>query len=260
MSLRRVASGSGHRYELDGERVPGVTTIINGGLPKPALIEWAARCSADLVLNEWDDLLDMTPSARHKAVLGARWNVNRAATARGHEIHAVGAALASGHDVEVPDHIIGPAESYAKWLDANAVAAMYVETPCASRQWHYAGTFDLIARVAGEVWLLDIKSGANLYPEMALQLAAYRACDIIVPEGEDETPMPYVERVGIAHVLPDAVELHPVDAGEQTLRTFLYVKQVHEWLAASKDDSPIETPLRMNVEPLTRYRLVQVAS
>jgi len=254
VTLKRVASGSGHRYELDGQRVAGVTTIINGGLPKPALIEWAARCSADLVTDAWDDLATMTPSARHKAVLGARWTVNRAATTRGRDIHAVGEALARGQTVDVPEALIGPAESYARWLDANAVVAWCVETPCASRRWLYAGTLDLIAVIAGETWLLDIKTGANLYAENALQLAAYAHCDLIVVDGAEE-PFPAVDQVGIVHVLPDTCELRPVDAGDETHRVFLYVKQVHEWITRAKDASPIGEAVRTTVEPMNRYRL-----
>ena len=37
-----------HHYEdANGKRIPGVTTILNDGLPKPALINWAANATAE---------------------------------------------------------------------------------------------------------------------------------------------------------------------------------------------------------------------
>ena len=40
---------NGHRYKLDGLPVTGVTTIIGGGIPKPALVRWAPRVVAEWV-------------------------------------------------------------------------------------------------------------------------------------------------------------------------------------------------------------------
>jgi hypothetical protein len=38
-ATRRVNRGRGHSYLLDGAPVPGVTTILGQGMPKPALID-----------------------------------------------------------------------------------------------------------------------------------------------------------------------------------------------------------------------------
>jgi hypothetical protein len=46
---RRVNSGRGHSYLLDGQKVDGVTTVIGNGIPKPALINWAAGTIASYV-------------------------------------------------------------------------------------------------------------------------------------------------------------------------------------------------------------------
>jgi hypothetical protein len=43
----RKNHGRGHTYYINGTKVDGVTTIIGNGLPKPALVNWAARCAAD---------------------------------------------------------------------------------------------------------------------------------------------------------------------------------------------------------------------
>jgi len=38
-----------HRYKLDGRWIPGVTTLISGGLPNDALKYWAAKYVAEWV-------------------------------------------------------------------------------------------------------------------------------------------------------------------------------------------------------------------
>ncbi|HRE00728.1 MAG TPA: hypothetical protein PLV68_05480, partial [Ilumatobacteraceae bacterium] len=43
--------GKGHGYFLDGEKVRGVTTIIGDGIPKPALLDWSAKMTAQFVVN-----------------------------------------------------------------------------------------------------------------------------------------------------------------------------------------------------------------
>jgi hypothetical protein len=46
--IRRVDTAKGHYYrDATGQRVPGVTTIIGDGVPKPALINWAANAAAE---------------------------------------------------------------------------------------------------------------------------------------------------------------------------------------------------------------------
>ena len=47
-----------HHYEdAHGKRIPGVTTILNDGLPKPALINWAANATAT-ALTVVQDVMD----------------------------------------------------------------------------------------------------------------------------------------------------------------------------------------------------------
>ena len=53
--FRRIDSGRGHRYvDAYGIKVPGVTTLLSGGLPKPALTNWAARTAAEFAVDNWE--------------------------------------------------------------------------------------------------------------------------------------------------------------------------------------------------------------
>lgn len=240
MTLRRIASGSGHRYTDDGLPVPGVTSILSGGFPKPALVDWAAREAGAYVVDHWADLLDMSPSERARAVEQARYNSNREATARGREIHAAGEAIAHGEAVDVPARLYGPAKAYADWLNAWGVEVTHTECPVINRTHNYAGTFDMLCRIDGEPWLIDLKTGKGVFAETALQLAAYAHAEaMLLPDGT-EVEMPRVAHVGVAHVATDSVRLLPVDAGEATFRLFLYVAEVARFLRDVKaGDTPI---------------------
>src|SRR5690348_5762134 len=67
-----------------------------------------------------------------------------------------------------------------------------------NREHRYAGTADAMAQIGDTLWLLDTKTGKDVYGEAALQLAAYRHAEFIgVAETGDELPMPKVDRCGV---------------------------------------------------------------
>lgn len=254
--LQRRNYGKGHGYQLDGKKVQGVTSVINS-LPKDALINWAARVTAEAAVNRWDELATMGPAERLRQLEDARWNVNREATARGTEIHALGDKIAHGEEVDAGDHL-GPAQAYARFLDEWDVEVIATEAPCASTQFKYAGTLDSIATIGGLAHvpeydhladvpvMLDLKTGRGVYESTALQLAAYAACDIWQPDGKDsEEPMPKVHGLFVAHILADDVTLLPVLGDfDALLREFRYLLQTTRWLADAKESSPIGAPLQ----------------
>jgi hypothetical protein len=63
-------------------------------------------------------------------------------------------------------------------------------------------------------------------------LAAYRFAQIWQPDGADsEESLPEVDAVYVAHILPDAVRMLPVTAGEAEFRQFRYVQVTSQWLS-----------------------------
>ena len=69
--LQRRNYGNGHGYQLDGRKVPGVTSIT-GKLDKPALIGWAARTAAGYAVDHWDELSRKPILERAKEIEDAR--------------------------------------------------------------------------------------------------------------------------------------------------------------------------------------------
>jgi hypothetical protein len=235
--IRRVNAGRGHRYvDANGAKVPGVTTFIGDGVPKPALVNWAANATADAALNRWDDLAKLPPAARLKELQGARYADRDAAANRGTAVHSLAERLIKGEQVEVPDELAGHVEAYVRFLNEFEPAPVLVEAVVMSHKHGYAGTFDLMADIAGVRWLLDIKtSRSGIFGETALQLAAYRYADTYVTASGTEKPMPPVERCGAIHVRADGYDLRPVEAGPEQHRAFLYVQQVARWAENSRD-------------------------
>lgn len=253
--VRRVARGRGHVYEdANGLRVPSVTGIIGDGVPKPALIDWAANSTADYAVNNWDDLARMAPAARLKRLQKARYEDRDTAANRGTAVHHLGEQLVAGGDVAIPDELAGHAESYVQFLDDWEPQPILIETVVMSHRHGYAGTLDLAAEIVlpdlGEVLaLLDVKtSRSGIFGETALQLAAYRHADVYVDADGAEQPMPEFGAVLGLHVRGDGYSLLPIEAGPVQLREFLYAREVGRFAK--------ETSRGYIGEPLTPPRLV----
>lgn len=225
----------GHSYQLDGTRVPSVTSILNDGVPKPQLISWAARTVAEVAVNRWDELAAWPLTERLNLLRSAHRTQRDTAATRGTDLHSVYEALVLGHDAEIAPEHVQAAELFVKLTDRLNIQPVMVERPIASRRWRYAGTPDLIADLAdGKRWLLDLKTGTGVYDSHVLQVAAYRHADFYLDADGTEQPMPEVDAVGIIHLTPDAVKLIEVDAGERAFQTFLHAMHVADWAAACK--------------------------
>lgn len=248
--IRRIETAKGHYYkDAAGARVPGVTTIIGDGVPKPALINWAANSTAEYAVDRWDELGALGPAARLKRLQGARYEVKDAAARRGTEVHAAAEQLIAGKSVKVPEEIAGHVEQYARFLDEFQVEAIHVEFSCVSYRWGYAGTADLCARLVlpdkgPKTLLMDLKTTrSGIFGDVALQLAAYRYPDVWIVDGEEIDPVEVDYCAGI-HVRGDGYDLIPVEAGEQEHKDFLYAMRVGQFSGRSRDlvGAPIIAP------------------
>lgn len=239
--IRRVDTAKGHYYkDATGARVPGVTTIIGDGVPKPALINWAANATAEAAVDTWDDLALLAPAQRLKRLQGARYEQKDAAARRGTEVHRAAEELIAGKSVKVPEEIAGHVEAYARFLDEFEVRALYVEFSCVSYRWGYAGTADLCARLTlpdkgPATMLLDLKTTrSGVFGETALQLAGYRYADYWVIDDDEFKPMT-VDYCAAIHVRGDGYDLVPVEVGEAEHKDFLYAMRVGQFVDRSRE-------------------------
>ena len=267
MKIVKKSTGRAHWYiDADtGARVPGVTTIIDQGMPKKALINWSANATAEYAVDHWDELATLAPSARITKLKGGRYAVKDEAANRGTQVHKLGERLMAGERVVVPDAIREYVDSYVRFMDEFQLRARYVEGVVYSERHRYVGSFDIFGDILlpdmpeyddlprdadGFVCnvLLDAKTNrSGIFGETALQLAGYRYADMMQPDGSDPEsafPMPEVTFTGAVHIRPNGYSLVPVVTGPEQHRAFLYVQQVGQFDQGAKEliGEPIEPP------------------
>lgn len=234
MSSRITFQPKSHRYALDGTRVPSVTTIIGNSTPKIGLRYWYAREAAHWAANNIDLLQTTDVDAWIKQAAGAADSNRDRKAERGKSVHQHAHDLLEGQ-ADVPPDQVKIVEQAARFLERWGVDEIASERPCANTELRYAGTFDLLARLRGNVlWLLDYKTGDNLYPEHGLQLAAYAGCDIYQRDEETDVPFPEVDALGIVHLSNDGWNLIPVAAERSKLFDyFRLMRYVSDYTSAT---------------------------
>lgn len=264
-------SGTGHQYFLDGEKCPGVTTIIKEAVPMPALVGWSARTVAEYVFDRIstrkgahdgekhyladelvEDLRAFNEERRYpekltgdfprvgltKVLSAVQYADRDAAANRGTEVHRLAWELSHGEEADVPEELTGHVDAYMRFLDDFQPTDAIIERAVINRRWRYMGRFDLVAVIdhpdLGRT-LIDLKTArSGIYGEVALQLAAYRYAEtMLVDDAGTEEPMVEVDHCAALWVRADGYDLYPVDAGEGAHRIFLYCAQVSK--AMNKD-------------------------
>jgi hypothetical protein len=242
--IRRIKTAKGHYYKDGaGHRIPGVTTILGNGVPKPALINWAANSTAEAAVDRWDELTELAPSARLKKLQGARYEATDKAKKRGTEVHGYGERLVKGEAVKgIPDELRGHVEAYVRFLDQFDVDPILVEATVVSYKYGYAGTLDLIADLntgpdgAAERWLCDLKTNEKgIFAETALQLAAYRFAEKYLADDGTEQDMLSVQRTGAILISSESAQLIPTTSGVDQLKSFWYAGQVGAFVDSGRD-------------------------
>ncbi len=99
-----------------------------------------------------------------------------------------------------------------------------------SERYEYGGTADAFAEIEDEIWLLDYKSGAGVYPETALQLAGLARAQFIGRSGDPtQYPVPPATRFGVLHIRPEGARLLPVVVDRATVAAFLDARRLFGW-------------------------------
>ncbi len=146
-----------HRYKLDGQWVPGVTTILNKGIAKPFLVDWAAREVAKYAADNLDVLNNIEDTDARYDLLKTAHNRHRdRAAVRGTDVHAYADKLIHGEEIDVPEHLAGYVEGCARFLDAWQPSVGRTERPTASREHWYAGTPDAVVATPDGERLLTV--------------------------------------------------------------------------------------------------------
>lgn len=191
--FRRRNYGRNHGYLLDGQKILSVTKILNLGLPKPALINWAASEAAQAAweLQDRNEQLGFSEFIAH--VAKAHERKRNTAAVKGTAVHGYGQRLAHGERVEgIPDEVAKKVDQYVRFLDEWQITVIVTEAPICNLSAPYGGTFDIVFTsplFPGRVFLGDIKTSKSVWGDNALQLEGYARGDFYVDGGGGEVPM-----------------------------------------------------------------------
>lgn len=256
------------------QRLWSVTTLLGQGVPKPALLGWAVKVTAEYAIDNLDMLAAVAGKDREaalKLLKDARWRKSSEATARGSDVHRAAEQLAYGETPQVDPEIMPYVDQFSRFLDEHQPVFELAEAPVYNLTYHYAGTLDAVVTVAGRKCVLDMKTtpkrpgGADgarpPFPEVALQLAAYRRAEKVGvnPANEvtyqgrryyqyDDTtatvPMPETDGALCLVVSPYDYQLIPVRTDVEVWTAWLYVREVARWQldTSQKVIGPAVTP------------------
>lgn len=246
MAIKRRNFGLNHAYydvtidphtgEETSVKIPGVTTLLGDGIPKGGLTSWAAEQAAQYAIEHWAELGELPLLKRAKEIQYAWQRERDAAAGRGTQIHKLAEKLQRHEEVEVPDGLEGHVEACVAFLDDYGVDPILAETTVVNRTVGYAGTLDLVVEMLGKRWLLDWKTGKNVYAEAALQLAAYAHAEHYVKGGE-ELPMDElgIDRGAVVHLRADGYDVYPMDITLAPFNLFRHAAYVGRQVKWDKD-------------------------
>lgn len=196
-TAQRVARPDGYGrstrfYEVDGTRLPSVTSIL-GAINKPALVNWAAKQEREMVFAAVRKILPDPSIKRENFIPSLELAVGKekahskaltAAATIGSEAHGyvewhVRRLLGqeAGKEPAVSEKALWAAMACQDWMKAVNLSVSLVENVVFSKRHGYAGTLDLAGDVdveGGRVTaIVDFKTGKAIYREAHLQVAAY---------------------------------------------------------------------------------------
>lgn len=274
MPAQRQTTGRGRFYTWGrGERYWSVTTIL-GAVPKDGLKWWAAKSVAEFAVDRSKTWFTMD---RDEAVDWLKREPLRFTNDRANLGTAIHAAAESYVLKQPMRGDFGDEERKAigyflEFVDVLAPKWILSEASVFNRSQKYAGTLDAVVDIAYPKllelaggnpfvipWedpgdrplriLLDYKSGGDVaegkgvYPEVALQLAAYGRAEFVGMPNGSEVPMPPVDGAAVLHVNATGWRFVPVDAmRDDVWRSFLYVREVFRWREVVSKDV-LGTPL-----------------
>lgn len=255
----------------DDLRLWSVTTII-GALDKPALVFWSAEQTALAAVhqqNAWQGLAHANPDEAVEWLKNARFKRlpgQRSAAELGTAVHDVCEQYAlTGVRPDVDDEVRPFLDQFDEWLGKFQPSYQATEVAVYSPTYGYAGTCDGFLTVDGVRLIIDYKTSRKSvdgkgkptgpYPEVALQLAAYRFAEMAAvwrprrmekfrrryyllspAEQEAAVPVPEVDGGAVIHLTPEHCDMYPVRCDRPVHEAFLFVQEAARWqFQLSKD-------------------------
>lgn len=164
-NITQVTIADERWYVVRNQYIPSVTWICSYYPKGQAFWRWLAS-------KGWDEAQAIKVAAGDK----------------GSKVHKAIESLLDGKEVPMTALFVNPTTekeeeltleeyeclmSFVEWWKACKPTCLGKELVVVNREYGYAGTVDLICEVGGERWVIDFKTGQNVWPEHRLQVSAY---------------------------------------------------------------------------------------
>lgn len=217
-----------------------VTTFIEGGVPKPGLVHWAAIEVARCAMESVPRLTRLRgETARDDAYQWLRRAAERkrdTAADLGSALHDVYEARVLGAPMPKPTEEQAPFfRAFQQFLDDEQPEFEAAELVVSNPDDQWAGKLDTSLRLPrrGPALLTgDWKTGKKVYDEAALQLAAYRRAKVgWLRDGTEITP-PATDGGVVVHIRPDVhaktggYRVYQIDTSDEVYAAFLAARDV----------------------------------
>lgn len=226
--MSRLDCKNGRWYEApDGKTVPSVTTVLKVFPKGEGFDRW---------LGQADSYADAI-------------SVRNAAGERGTMIHGAIEMLLKGDSVLFNDSWDAKAMKqlygFVNWYRDTKPEIIANEAFVWNQACGYAGTVDIICRIDGRMWLLDVKSSGDIYPSHHVQTQAYaRAWNEMQTDPDDLVDCTGVLLLKSSTKKGYMVQECPDD--EAAWDAFLAAKTIYHYL---EGDAPIiKTPKELPTE------------
>ena len=205
-------------YWKDGKQYLSVTEILKI-IDKPALRYWFGQEVYYAMVKD--------PTLNEAAALSAPYQTSESAKNRGTTVHSIVEAYkASGKRLEgIPEEFQGFATAFYKFMDEVKPEIVEQEKTVFDEEHKIGGTLDMYCKIGNSMYVLDIKTGKDIYSEVDLQLSAY--AHMLRLTGTK------VDNIGVV-LLEIGDNKRPTGNYKFAQRTerhdiFLHVKALYEW-------------------------------
>lgn len=228
--MTQITTSNGRYYEWQGKKYPSVTTILSKGIPKPGLVPWASKMVATGAVEDIEIWAGMSDEEAISYLSGLP-NAKRNTSANlGSIIHAATESHSLDREhKEISEEARQYVDSFQQFTADWSPKFLFTEQAVFNDTHGYAGTLDSLVRIGRTVWVLDTKTGKRVYPEVALQLAAYANAEFVGKPDGTEVAMPVVKKGGVVHLTPEGYSFIPVRIDEEVFDAFLSVKDIFHW-------------------------------
>jgi hypothetical protein len=199
-------------YFPEGKPHLGVTTPLKS-INKPAIQYWfGQQVYREMVVD---------PTISEREALSAPYAASERAKNRGSTIHSIMEAWKqTGVEIDPKLERFKPyVHAFRDWIEDQEIELISQEKKVFSEKYGIGGKYDIYCKKNGKYWLVDGKSGKDIYPEAWLQLSAYK--EIFIENG-----MPVDE---IAVLLLQKNGKYRFEKGVSDFQTYLAVKKLWEW-------------------------------